>query len=133
MDIKNTNLVPVKSAFSKSFDEILQTERIVKPVIDIYETDNEFVLNANMPGLSRDNLKVKLEENELVMFGRIDYENTMGRKYLLNESLLGNYFRRFKLADTIDKNKIEAKYDNGQLIVKLPKYEKAKPRTIDIN
>ena len=112
--------------------ELLETQNYVSPLVNIYETENEFVLSADMPGVLRKDLKVKVDNDLLVMFGRIDYENEISKNYILNEQELGNYYRTFRISDSVDQNKIEAKYDNGKLVVNLPKSEKVKPRTINI-
>jgi HSP20 family molecular chaperone IbpA len=117
----------------KSWLNLLESQRSVTPLVDIYETDNDFVLVANLPGVSKENIHLKLEENALSIFGKINYEETINRKYLLNENIIGNYFRRFRLSNSIDQSKIDAKYEDGQLIINLPKHERIKPRTININ
>ena len=130
--MSETNEIIALKDQKNNIDELLQTQNSISPVVDIYETDNDFILVANMPGVARRAVQVKLNDNTLVLFGRIDYENAVNRKYILNENEIGNYFRKFKISDSIDVNKIEAKYDNGQLLLTLTKHEKAKPRTIDI-
>ena len=117
----------------KSWLNLLESQRSVAPLVDIYETDNDFVLVANMPGVSKKDIHLKLEENTLSIFGKINYEETVNRKYLLNENIIGNYFRRFRLSNSIDQTRIDAKFEDGQLIINLPKHERIKPRTININ
>ena len=102
------------------------------PASDIYESDEEFVMIVNLPGVSRNEVQVKLVDESLIVFGKINYEDVVNKEYILNENELGNYYRKFKISDSIDKEKISARYDNGQLVVNLPKSEKVKPRTIDI-
>jgi HSP20 family molecular chaperone IbpA len=85
-----------------------------------------------MPGVVRDNVKVRVEGDALIMFGAIQYEEAFNRNYLLNEQEIANYYRTFKISDTVDQLNIEARYDNGQLVVNLTKNEKVKPRTINI-
>ena len=126
-------IIAVKAFNNYSIEEILRTQNNVLPSSDIYENADEYILVANMPGVSRSEVQVKVIEESLIVFGRINYEETINRDYILNENELGNYFRKFKISDSIDKTKINAKYDNGQLIVHLPKSEKIKPRTIDIS
>ena len=125
-------MVPVKEKGTSQIEEILETQNHIAPLVNIYETDDEFILYANMPGVERNKVKVKIDGNSLIMFGQIDYYNKIDKKYILNEAEIGNYFRTFKISDTVDKTNVEAKYDNGQLLVKLPKIEKVRPRTIDI-
>lgn len=128
----NKEIIPVKVKGNGSIEELLVTQNYISPLVNIYETDNEFVLTAFMPGVVRDNVKVKVENDSLIMFGQIDYENAISRDYILNEQEIANYYRTFKISDTVDKSKIEARYDNGQLVVNLQKKEKVKPRRIDI-
>lgn len=116
----------------RTWDEALEKESWVAPLIDIYETEDDFFLNAYMPGVKKEDVKIKLEDGNLVIMGRIDYDETINKKYVLQETILGNYYRRFKISDSIDETKIDAKLDNGILNVKLPKHERVKPRTIEI-
>ncbi len=130
--MNNKEIIPVKVKGNSSIEELLVTQNYISPLVNIYETDDEFILTAFMPGVVRDNVKVKVEADSLIMFGQIDYENEISRDYILNEQEIANYYRTFKISDTVDKSKIEARYDNGQLVVNLQKKEKAKPRRIDI-
>lgn len=117
----------------KSWEEALENESWVAPLVDIYETDDEFFLNAYIPGVKKENLKIKLEDNHLVIMGRIDnYDEAVNRKYVLKETEIGNFYRRFKISDSIDESKINAKLENGVLEIRLPKHERVKPRTIEI-
>jgi HSP20 family protein len=128
----NKEIIAVKALNNNSIDEILRSENNVQPLTDIYENTDEYILIANMPGVSRSEIHVKVIDESLIVFGRINYNEVVNKDYILNESEIGNYFRKFKISDSIDKTRISAKYDNGQLFVNLPKNEKIKPRTIDI-
>jgi HSP20 family protein len=130
--MENKEMIPVKVKGNSSVEELLETQNYISPLVNIYETDNEFVLTANLPGVVRDNVKVRVEGDALIMFGAIQYEEEFNRNYLLNEQEIANYYRTFKISDTVDHSNIEARYDNGQLIINLPKNEKVKPRTINI-
>lgn len=125
-------LIPIRNINIYSMEEILKSENTVLPLSDIYENPDEFVLVANMPGVPRSDVQVKIVGDTLIIFGKINYEETVNRNYILNENEPGNYFRKFKISDSIDETKIKAKYDNGQLTVILPKHERIKTRTIDI-
>lgn len=129
---ENKEIIAVKAFNNYSIEEILRTQNNISPASDIFENHDEYILIANMPGVTRSEVQVKVIEESLVVFGRINYDEVSNRNYILNENEVGNYFRKFKISDSIDKTKINAKYDNGQLIVHLPKSEKIKPRTIDI-
>ena len=130
--MENKEMIPVKEEKNNLIEELLETQNYISPLVNIYETDDEFVLSADMPGVVRKDVKVKVENDLLIMFGRIDYVNEINRNYILNEQELGNYYRTFRISDSVDQNNIKAKYDNGKLVVNLPKNEKVKPRTINI-
>ena len=130
--MNNTENIPVKVQGNSSIEELLETQNYISPLVNIYETDDKFVLTASMPGVVRDNVKVRVEDNKLIMFGTIQYEEAINREYILNELEIANYYRTFKISDAVDQSNIEARYDNGQLVVNLPKNEKVKPRTINI-
>jgi HSP20 family protein len=132
MNDKKNQIVEVKEVHS-SWESILETENSYAPLVDIFETNDEFVLTADMPGVSRDEVSLKLEDGSMLLFGKIDYKNVINQKYILKEKEIGHFFRRFKISDTIDESKISAKFENGQLVVTLPKHERIKPRTININ
>ena len=129
---ENKEIIAVRNLNNHSIEEILSKQNSVLPSSDIYENTDEYILIANMPGVSRNDIQVKIVDESLIIFGKIKYDEVMSREYILNENELGNYFRKFRISDTIDKTKISAKYDNGQLVVTLPKHEKVKPRKIDI-
>ena len=130
---ENKEIIAVRNLNNYSIEEILKTQESVSPSSDIFENTDEFILVANMPGVLRDDIQVKVFDDSLIIFGKINYDEIVSRNYILNENEVGNYFRKFKISETINAEKITAKYDNGQLIVRLPKNETAKPRTIDIN
>lgn len=128
--IDNKEMVQVQT--KKNWDEALEKESWVAPLVDIYETTEDYFLTAQMPGVSKEDVKIKLEEGHLVIMGRISYDEAINRKYVLKETETGNFYRRFKISDNVDEQKIDAKLENGILNVKLPKHERIKPKTIEI-
>jgi len=127
---ENNELIKVEE--KQDWEEALEKENLISPLVNVFETEDDFILSANLPGVERKNIKLKLEGQNLIIIGKIDYQSKINRNYILQESEIGNYYRSFKIADTIDTSKIEAKYDNGQLLIKLAKSEKIKPKTIKI-
>mgnify|MGYP001028952386 CR=1 FL=1 len=115
-----------------NWDEALENESWIAPLVDIYENEDNYYLTANMPGVKKENVKIKLEEGSLILMGRIDYEEELNRKYVMKETETGNFFRRFKIDESIDGEKIDAQFEAGRLIVTLPKHERVKPKTIEI-
>lgn len=129
--MEKTNEI-VKLQGDSSWENALNNESWIAPIADIYETENDYYLTAYMPGVSRENIKIRLEDGSLVIMGRINYREIQSRKYILKESESGNYFRRFRISENVDIEKIEASFDNGQLELKLGKLDRFKPRIISI-
>lgn len=115
-----------------SWEQALEKEAWIAPLVDVFETEDDYYLLTPMPGVIKENVKIKLEDNTLVIMGRIDFDQAVNRNYIIKETETGNYYRRFKLSDAIEQSKIEASLENGILTVRLPKHEYAKPRSIEI-
>lgn len=105
--------------------------RRLAPRVDIYETPDSVVLLADMPGVTKEDLQLDINEDELAIRGAFEEQNSDGEK-LIAERVYGEYYRSFTLGDTINREKIIAKLDNGVLTLTLPKQEKVKPRKISI-
>jgi HSP20 family protein len=103
------------------------------PLVDIYDQNDTFILTANLPGVPKENIKLSLENGTLAILGKVNEANEASKKYIINEIPYGNFYREFKLTDTVDTSKITAQYENGRLSITLAKQEKAKPRTIEVN
>jgi len=116
----------------KSWDEALETENWVTPLVDIEESDKDYIIICQLPGVKKSNMKIKIEDGHLVIMGRIDYEWRKNKKYAHMESELSNFYRKFKLTDGINGGNIEAELENGILSVKLPKKGKTQKRIIEI-
>lgn len=108
-----------------------ENELLIAPFVNIFESDNDFSLVADMPGVSKENLNIKYEDGFLSVYGRVE-DNYADRKYVLKEISSGSYFRKFKISANIDSEKIEAALVNGQLTIVLPKHDRAKAKTISI-
>jgi HSP20 family protein len=102
------------------------------PLVDIYETPEELVLVADMPGVPRDQVDVQLEGDQLSVEGRVSPQTYEGLKPLHVEYGVGGFFRRFTLGETIDRAAIKAQMRNGVLTLRLPKAEHAKSRRIEV-
>lgn len=105
---------------------------VFTPAVDIFETENELVVLADMPGVSSDGLNISLENDLLTIEGVVDDQTKPQEKILLQEYLLGRYWRQFTLGEAVDRDKIEATMTNGRLRLVLPKSEAAKPRKIEV-
>jgi HSP20 family protein len=115
------------------WQKAIENESWIKPIVDIVETQNNFKLYINLPGISKENIKLKLKKNVLSLMALNDVEKKSSYNYILKESDLANYARTFTLAeDIIDTQNISAEYSNGILELTLPKKEKAIPKQIEI-
>jgi HSP20 family protein len=129
---ENNNEVIKVDEDKKSWESVFDTECCYTPLVDIFETDDAFILSADMPGVKKENVSLKLEDGSMMLFGKINYNEELNRRYILKEKETGHFFRKFKIADSIDKSKISANFADGRLTVSLPKHERIKPRIINI-
>jgi len=111
-------------------EETRNVRRIVPPV-DIYETENDVVLVADVPGATKENLQIDIDKGELTIKGTFERQDNDGET-LVDECIYGEYYRTFTLADTINPEKISAKLNDGVLTATLSKREKVKPKKITI-
>ena len=109
-----------------------QREEYVAPGVDIFETPEGYVLQAEMPGVNRDGLEITVEGTELSIVGRRAAESESGDA-LVRERLRADYRRVFELDPAIDATKVSAKIEQGVLTLTLPKSERVKPRKIAVN
>ena len=104
----------------------------VLPAVNIREEKDAYVLEADMPGVSKDSLEITLEGSELTLVGRRTTETTAGQ-VLMREQRGADYRRVFEIAPTIDATGINAHMHQGSLTLRLPKSEAVKPRKIAVN
>ena len=102
------------------------------PAVDIYETAEAVTLLADMPGVGKEAIDIKLEEGILTLKGTARPANLKGRRVLLQEYEAGQYIRRFTISESIDQEKISATMADGVLKVILPKVKPAQPRKIEV-
>ncbi len=107
-------------------------KKYVTPITDIFEHPENFTIALQVPGIEKENLKIKIENNTLTIKGETQ-PIADDAKAIMRESCATNYFRKFSLSNTVDVENIKAELKNGILTLTLPKREEAKPRTININ
>jgi HSP20 family protein len=105
---------------------------IFNPAMDIFETDQEITVLADMPGVKAQDLAIDLRENTLTFSGTVESPEGEREEELLREYRTGNYYRQFTLSEVIDQSRIEAALKEGVLRLTLPKVEAAAPRTIPV-
>jgi len=122
---------PVRVEATRSADEL--AEDTFTPLVDIYETDNELVVVAELPGASEDDIAVRVDKGVLTIEAQAKFPTPgagYARTYVSFEP--GQYFRAFALSDEVDRERITASVANGVLTVHLPKAEVARTRKIEI-
>jgi HSP20 family molecular chaperone IbpA len=102
------------------------------PAVDIFETDSEITLLADMPGVKPKDLTIDLRDDVLSLAGEIDSPEAAKEMEVLREYEMGTYVRQFTLSELIDQAKIEADLKDGVLRLSLPKVEPAQPRKIKV-
>lgn len=103
------------------------------PSVDIFETDNEVVFKAELPGMNANDIEVKLENNVLMIKGERKFEKeTKEENYHRIEREYGSFSRSFALPTAVNGEKVTAEYKDGVLKVTLPKKEEIKPKPIKI-
>jgi HSP20 family protein len=121
-----------EDAFSRFLNEPA-SNRPWSPAVDIYETENELVLKADVPDVNQKDIDVRVENQTLTVAGTRNFEKTEDQKgFHRIERSYGNFVRSFAIPNTFDTDHIGAHYQNGVLTVTLPKKEAAKPRQIKV-
>jgi len=104
------------------------------PSVDLEETKNDYIIHAELPGMNKKDIDISVENDILTISGeKKERVQTKDSNCLISEIMSGHFSRSFRLPAQINSEKIEAKWDNGVLVVKIPKSEVAKPKKIQIS
>ena len=122
---------------NRMFSDFFGTENVNRgwaPAVDIYTTqENEFVIQAELPAMKREDIGVTFENNVLTLRGERKFENEENRhNYQRVERFYGTFSRSFNVPGTVDASRITASYKDGVLTVRLPQREEAKPKQITV-
>ena len=136
------NLVP-RDPFSRLFDSFFNQDltgseevsnRAWLPPVDIQETDDAYRLSAELPGLTKDDINITLENNVLRLTGERKLEKDVKKEsYQRIERTYGSFARSFSLPHQVNGDQVEAAFKDGVLTIMVPKAEQAKPRKIAIS
>ena len=120
--------------FSDFFGGGEHVNRAWAPSVDIHTTDeNEFVIQAELPAMKREDISVTFENNVLTLRGERKFEGDSTRNnYQRVERFYGSFSRSFNVPGTVDASRITASYKDGVLTVRLPQREEAKPKQITV-
>ncbi|HTU34841.1 MAG TPA: Hsp20/alpha crystallin family protein [Candidatus Acidoferrum sp.] len=104
------------------------------PAVDIYETENEVVVKADLPDLTAKDIDVRVENNTLTIRGERKFDQTVKEdNFLRVERAYGAFSRSFSLPNTVNTEGIQATYKEGVLKVELPKRAESKPKQVKVN
>jgi len=104
------------------------------PEVDIHETPDALVLEADLPGVDEKDLDIRVENNMLTIRGERKFEKKVSEEnYLRVERAYGSFTRSFSLPHTVNTEQVQANYEKGVLTVRLPKREEAKPKQIKVS
>jgi HSP20 family protein len=122
-----------QDSVNKLFSEE-QAGRPWAPAVDIFETENELVLKADVPDVRLEDIDVRVENGTLTLKGNREFANEQkGKGYHRIERGYGSFVRCFALPESFDPEQINADYKNGVLTVTVAKKEVAKPRSVKVN
>lgn len=103
------------------------------PSIDISESEEQFLITAELPGMEKDDITINLENGRLSISGERKFQNEeQGKTYHRVETQYGSFNRSFQLPDSVDENSIKASYKNGLLDISIDKNEEKVKRQIEI-
>ncbi len=135
------DMVSLRERMNRAFDDVFAnrgedkdlTPSTWAPAVDIYETENELVLSAEVPGIAEKDIEIRVEDNTLQLRGERKFEKeTKEENYHRIERSYGSFYRAFTLPNSIDSESIKAEHENGVLRVTMPKRQELKPRTVKI-
>lgn len=112
--------------------EQMRPGRVFTPAVDIFETDSEITLLADMPGVASDGIEIDLRDDTLTLSGDVKPWEGADETDVLVEFDTGRYYRQFTLSEVIDQSEIKASSADGVLRLSLPKAAKAIPRKIAV-
>jgi len=120
--------------FSRAADQDDYPEVDWNPRVDIMEKETEYLVRAELPGLSKEEVKITLQDKVLTLKGEKKSEvKEENKSYHLCERSSGRFMRSFRIPTPVDSTKISASFKDGVLNVSLPKTEEAKPKEIEIS
>jgi len=122
---------PVKNSSSNPMAEATRDGTCFTPRVDIFETDADLFLFADMPGALPHEIDLRYDQGELILHGKVPPQQRDGRA-VFGEYDVGDFYRVFQVHESIDSSKIDAEFKNGVLKVRLPKQEAARPKQVPI-
>ncbi|MBO8160432.1 MAG: Hsp20/alpha crystallin family protein [Thermosipho sp. (in: Bacteria)] len=128
--------VELQREIDKLFEDFLAPSRrdyAFTPRVDAYETDKELMIEVELPGMKKEDVKITIEDGVLTIKGERKFNREdKNRNYKIIERVEGKFERSFTLPEYVDIEKIKAKFDDGILKIEIPKKEEKARKVIDI-
>jgi HSP20 family protein len=103
------------------------------PRVDIYETEDSYVVRADLPGIKKEDIEIDVKDSTLAVRGDKKFDGKSDKdNYMRVERKYGKFVRSFRLSDNVDRSKIEANYKDGVLEINIPKREEAVTKQIKV-
>jgi HSP20 family protein len=129
-------MAAMQNSLDRLFDDTWRTGWPVPTTntlpLDLYETDNGYIASVAIPGVNQDQISIRFEKGTLTISAEIPQPEIENARILIQERGLGQYSRSISLAQLVDVDKAEAHYENGVLLLHLPKSPEAQPKRISI-
>jgi len=140
---RTNNMRNLQREIDRVFDSFFPAQRteeseesskaVWAPRVDLSETDDLYRIELDIPGMTRDDITISYQDNQLAISGeRREESRKEDNEYVRVERSFGHFYRAFRLPKTVNADNIEAAYDNGVLTIHVPKAEESKPHRIEI-
>lgn len=141
---RSSNLRNLQREIDRMFDNFFPTrytseeeeasQAVWAPRVDLSETEDLYRIELDVPGMTRDDLNISYQDNQLTVSGeRREEAKDEDSEYVRVERSFGHFYRSFRLPKTVNAEDIEATYENGVLTIEVPKAEESKPQRIEIS
>jgi HSP20 family protein len=128
--------VPSLLSVDRFFDDLFDSsvfDATTLPAVDVRESENEYLMEIDLPGLTEKDIEVKLDNNLLTISSKKEEKKEeKGKGYLIRERKSSHFARSFVLPEEVDREKIKADFKNGVLSLNFPKLPAAKPKVIEV-
>lgn len=125
---KEVQAVPAENR--ESVPSTRDEQYYMTPPVDIYEIEDGLTVIADLPGVRKEDIDIKVDNNLLTIDGKTSYQT---QDSIVREFNLTDFYRQFQLSEEVDQENISAEMKNGVLTINLPRAEKAKPKKISVN
>jgi HSP20 family protein len=112
--------------------EASEPRHVYTPALDIYESEQGLVLEADLPGVRPEDLEIRVEDNVLHLYGKVTWPVPADARLVHEEVRAEDFYRSFILSEEVDTEQITADFSNAVLKLTLPKAPKARPRKIEV-